>query len=253
MFGARLFSGGLEKSRVQITLKDESSAHLVNFQWLETEDAENVVTRLCSYLSQALADRRSCGTSSGLSTVLKVIKLSSNPQSSDHDILAHIIDILRQHNLEELSYSNTGPYISTSHSFVSMETLLRLNLANSGLSELPAGLLALTCLQSLEISQNKIASLAPGIGQLVRLEALWVDENLLASVPGAVPATNLLQRRHLLLQKRWHTFKQCSALQRVCSSTSFMFTCCSISTSTLVRSSSYPPQILHLHPCRGDL
>jgi hypothetical protein len=211
MFGARLFSGGLEKSNVQIALKDQNSAaHLVNFQWLETEDAEDVGRRFRSCLDRALADRRSRGTSSDLSTALKVIKLSSNPQSSDQDVLTQIIDILRPHKLEELSYSNTGPYISMPHSFVSMETLARLNLANSGLSELPVGLLALTCLRSLDISQNKIASLDPSIGQLLQLEALRVDENILASVPGAVPVTHSLQRR-----SGYMMHEQCSAMAHI--------------------------------------
>jgi hypothetical protein len=186
MFSARFFSGGLEKSSLQITVKDaDSTAHVVNFQWLETEDAENVVRRFHVYLQQALGDRLECDAASKLSTSLKVNRISSSAESSDHDVLTQIIRILHEHGLEELSCSNTGPYLSTSHGFASMATLSHLNLTNCGLLELPPGLLALTALRSLDLSQNKLASIAPGIEQLALLEALRADDNMLASVPGA--------------------------------------------------------------------
>jgi hypothetical protein len=60
--------------------------------------------------------------------------------------------------------------------------LLRLNLADLGLVQLPAELWQFTSLQELDLGENPLSSLPTELGQLINLEWLGLDQNQLSSL-----------------------------------------------------------------------
>jgi hypothetical protein len=186
MFSARFFSGALEKSGVHVnfTLTDaegHDKSHVVTFQWLESEDVENVVQRFGAYVQQALDGRADLGS---VRTNLRVDRLSSNADSPDHEILMQLLNIIRRYRLEGMVCSGAGSYLFSAHGLISMAPLLRLDISSCGLAELPTGVCELIKLTNLNVSRNRLAALPQAISQLSSLQVLCANDNALTTLPG---------------------------------------------------------------------
>lgn len=186
MFSARFFSGALEKSGVQInfTLTDaegHETSHEVTFQWLESEDVENIVQRFDAYVEQALDGRVYGGC---VCTSIRVDRLSSSAESPDHEILMQLLGILRRYRLEGMVCSGAGSYLASAHGLISLAPLLRLDISSCGLAELPTGVCELIKLTDLNVSKNRLAALPQAISQLSSLQVLSANDNALTTLPG---------------------------------------------------------------------
>jgi Leucine-rich repeat (LRR) protein len=189
MFSARFFSvSSLEKAGVYINFAPADQAapasnHKVRFQWIESEDSESVIQRFDAYVQQTVQNEPAL--QGPVTCSVKTERLSSNPESPDHEILMQIINILHRYGLDELTCPDSGSFLASAHGIDAMSRLGRLNISQCNLAELPLALFTLTSLRALNASSNKFTVLPPAVSLLTALQELRADGNALTSLPGA--------------------------------------------------------------------
>ena len=126
MFGGRFFNTGLDKSAVRVTFlfaaqDGQERAHVVTFQWMETEDSETVIRRFDAYISQTLVGHVPARLQGNLATTVTAVKLSSNPDSSDQEVYLQIVALLQRYNLDKVVSSGAGAHLAHAQCFETLK------------------------------------------------------------------------------------------------------------------------------------
>ena len=203
MFSTRFLRGGLKTSVVHVYCTDSKGTRDFRFHWLENEDSEDIAQRFEAQLNQELVEWGREAPGSGdvpaaavlpapipanarvpVSTSLQIEKTSND--SADHEVLLHILGILRVHELHELLFKEQCKYLDRTTGADQLDTLTVLDLTSCGLTEVPASICNLHNLKTFVMSKNKLTSLPHFIGTLQQLVNLNADDNTLTSLPGMV-------------------------------------------------------------------
>eukprot|EP00892_Ulva_mutabilis_P003179 jgi/Ulvmu1/12862/UM098_0047.1 len=209
MFSTRFLRGGLKTSVVHVYCSDSQGSRDFRFHWLENEDSEDIAQRFEAQLNQELAEwgRESPGSGDvpaaavlpapipanarvPVTTSLHIEKTSND--SADHEVVLHIVGILRAHELQELLFKEQCKYLERSTGAHQLEKLTVLDVTSCGLTEVPEPISALHSLKTLVLSKNKLTSLPHFIGTLQQLVILNVDDNALTSLPDSLKSLTSL-------------------------------------------------------------